>query len=505
MFFVLAATIIIFLVIFYAGVIFRGSKWQRPPLPPGPPGKPFIGNLWDLSSPDKQDWEHFFNLKERYGPICYMNIAGQPLVMLNDGRLALQLLEKRSSIHSSRPAHPFLDIAWNDQVSFSFQRNSISRGRTSLTKTFEGSKRISESYKKAGAIILKIVYGYTIEPHRPDPLVNLADQAMQGFSIAFSSTTWAVNFMPILGSLPAWFPGAGFIKLAQRFKTDALALADIPHDIVTQQMKDGTFSPSFLSEVLQKHPVKPGSKEETILKWSAGSMYAGGSDTTVSSISCFFLAMALFPEVQHKAQEEIDSVIGDDQLPQSEDRKPLPYIDAVVKEVLRWHPVLPVNVPHVSTQDDVCEGFFIPKGSWVMANIWGITHDPSNYDEPMSFKPERFLDSESVDGHSPAPDPHRLVFGFGRRACPGRILTDENIFLTVAQCLAVFNISKPVENGKVQKITAAFTSGLISHPMSYKLSILPRSENHRSLVEFLEIRYPWEDSHAELLASVSKA
>lgn len=80
-------------------------------------------------------------------------------------------------------------------------------------------------------------------------------------------------------NLPTWFPGAGFIKLAQQFKTDALALADTPHEIVTQQMKDGTFSPSFLSEVLQKHPVEPGSKEETILKWSAGSRYAGGSDT----------------------------------------------------------------------------------------------------------------------------------------------------------------------------------------------------------------------------------
>lgn len=123
----------------------------------------------------------------------------------------------------------------------------------------------------------------------------------------------------------------------------------------------------------------------------------------------------------------------------------------------------------------------------------------------MSFKPERFLDSESLDGHSPAPDPHRLVFGFGRRACPGRLLADENIYLTVAQCLAVFEISKPVENGQAQDITAAFTSGLISHPMPYKLSILPRSEKHRSLVESLEIRYPWEDSHAELLASVSKA
>lgn len=80
--------------------------------------------------------------------------------------------------------------------------------------------------------------------------------------------------------------------------------------------------------------------------------------------------MALFPEVQRKAQEEIDSVVGNCRLPQFEDRQRLSYIDAIVKEVFRWHPVSPLNVPHVSTQDDVCEGVFIPKGSWVLVNIW---------------------------------------------------------------------------------------------------------------------------------------
>lgn len=84
--------------------------------------------------------------------------------------------------------------------------------------------------------------------------------------------------------LPAWFPGAGFIKLAKEFKKDALLFSDVPHRFVTQQMKNGTFKPSFLSELLQKHPVEPGSKEETIIKWSAGSMYAGGSDTVRAPI-----------------------------------------------------------------------------------------------------------------------------------------------------------------------------------------------------------------------------
>lgn len=93
---------------------------------------------------------------------------------------------------------------------------------------------------------------------------------------------------------------------------------------------------------------------------------------TVSSIACFFLAMALFPEVQRKAQQELDKVVGNNLLPQFNDRENLPYINALVKEVLRWHPVVPMNVAHTSIEDDICEGYFIPKGSSILANIWYV-------------------------------------------------------------------------------------------------------------------------------------
>jgi cytochrome P450 len=86
--------------------------------------------------------------------------------------------------------------------------------------------------------------------------------------------------------------------------------------------------------------------------------------------------MTLFPEVQCKAQEEIDQVVGSDRLPGFDDRPDLPYIEGVVKEVLRWHPVAPVGLPHMSTEDDVCEGYFIPKGAVVMPNIWLVLFYP---------------------------------------------------------------------------------------------------------------------------------
>lgn len=80
----------------------------------------------------------------------------------------------------------------------------------------------------------------------------------------------------------------------------------------------------------------------------------------------------VYPEVQRKAQEEIDRVIGQGRLPSASDRANLPYIEAVVKETLRWHPVAPMGLPHTSTEDDVCQGYFIPKNSLLFANVWQV-------------------------------------------------------------------------------------------------------------------------------------
>jgi cytochrome P450 len=84
------------------------------------------------------------------------------------------------------------------------------------------------------------------------------------------------------------------------------------------------------------------------------------------------LAMVLYPEVQQKAQAEIDSVIGMERLPVYEDRESLPYINALCWEVFRWHPVVPLGVSHRVMQDDVYGDYFIPGGSIVMGNVWCV-------------------------------------------------------------------------------------------------------------------------------------
>jgi len=203
--------------------------------------------------------------------------------------------------------------------------------------------------------------------------------------------------------------------------------------------------------------------------------------------------MTVFPEVQWKAQEEIDRVVGTGRLPTFEDRENLPYVDAVVKEALRWHPVAPLGLPHVSTEDDTYNGYFIPKGAMLIAGIWGFLHDPKVYHDPMSFNPERFL------GENPEPDPHTLSFGFGRRICPGKVLADTSTYLTVAQSLAVFNITKLVEDGRTIEPDIKFLPGIISHPAPFQTDIKPRSPEHEKLIRAVEVEHPWEESDSKYL------
>ena len=84
----------------------------------------------------------------------------------------------------------------------------------------------------------------------------------------------------------------------------------------------------------------------------------------------FFLAMSLYPEVQKKAQAELDAVIGPNRLPEFEDQQNLVYVNAVMKEALRWQVVLPFSVPHKTMQDDEFRGYFIPAGTVILPNVW---------------------------------------------------------------------------------------------------------------------------------------
>jgi cytochrome P450 len=190
--------------------------------------------------------------------------------------------------------------------------------------------------------------------------------------------------------------------------------------------------------------------------------------------------MAMHPEVQEAAQAEVDRVVGSDRLPTFEDRKNMPYIEALIKESLRWHVVAPTGVPHMLIEDDIHNGYLIPKGSLIIPNQWYMSRNPSVYPNPEKFDPTRFIASP---GKEVQPDSVDFCFGFGRRICPGRLLADNSVFLAIVSILATFNISRVIENGVPDTLFPDQIKGTISHQKPYRCNISPRSEKAAVLVQ----------------------
>ena len=107
------------------------------------------------------------------------------------------------------------------------------------------------------------------------------------------------------------------------------------------------------------------------------------------ALKTFFLGMSLNPDIQKKAQAELDEVVGPDRLPTHEDRDRLVYVNAILKEMLRWMTPIPLGLEHCMIEDDELHGYFIPKGTIVIPNIFAMNHDPEIFPDPDVFRPER--------------------------------------------------------------------------------------------------------------------
>lgn len=341
---------------------------------------------------------------------------------------------------------------------------------------------------------MKMTYDYTIEPQGEDALVQVVDEALERFSEAAVPGKWIVDVMPWLEAFPEWLPGVHFKKKASLWKQTTMAMAERPYAYVKQRMNEGSNDVSYVSKMLEQHESTPCEEEDHAIKWTAATLYGAGADTSVSTLTSFFLAMSICPEVQKKAQEEIDIVVGRSRLPTFGDRKDLPYVEAIVKEMLRWLPVAPLGIPHAADEDGMFDGYRIPKGAVLLPNVWWFTHDPAVYHEPMEFKPERYLEPYNE------PPPDDVVWGFGRRICAGRVFADASIYLTCAQSLAVFDVSKVVDDrGKEIEPDIKLLGGAIGHPAPFSCRICPRSQQHEALIEMALRKHPWKESQARYL------
>ncbi|KAJ3570794.1 hypothetical protein NP233_g4169 [Leucocoprinus birnbaumii] len=294
-----------------------------------------------------------------------------------------------------------------------------------------------------GGSIISLAYGLSIKKTN-DPWITIAEQGMHCLTTAAVPGKHAVDVIPLLKYLPEWFPGASFQRDAKEGKRIFARFLEEPFEAVKSGMINGTVRSSFVSRGLEDmSELKHKSEWERVIENVGGMFLAGGTDTSVTAVVNVVAALLLFPDVQKKAQAEIDVVVGRHRLPTLEDKPMLPYITALVKESFRWKPVVPTGLPHMTSEDDVYKGYFIPKGSIIMGNSWAIMHDEDVFPNPSKFDPTRFLTS-SGQLKTSIPDSEVVgTFGFGRsiRACPGNHIAIASVWLSAACILACFNIA----------------------------------------------------------------
>ncbi|KAK7029429.1 hypothetical protein VNI00_014683 [Paramarasmius palmivorus] len=473
------------------------------PLPPSPPQSFISGNYHDM--PKQQSYATYARWAKIYGPIFHIRVFNQYIILLNNAKTALDLLESRSNIYSDRPRSVFLEKVLKrhhgvfrlpfDHPRFRTYRrmmhsglspravqgyqplqiqevNILLRGLADNPKDF-----IPHLRRNAGSLILKVTYGYEVSSDNDD-FIQLVERA---FAIQASrfQRPMAVEFFPFLRFFPSWFPFTDFWQLAAELETARTEL--VPFQWAKNLIESGSYTDSFVSRFLRPQDGSvPGEEDQDIVKWVAAALYVGGADTTVSAMTSFFYLMETNPEVQKRAQADIDKVTGGSRLPTPDDEEKLPYIVALIKEVISIADSYHAGLQHRVMDDDVYEGYHIPKGATVVANIWfvthipchsvlpidlasprAITHDPEVYPNPDEFKPDRHL------GDNTQLDPFKLVFGFGKRVCPGENLARRSLFLAIANILAVFNLEKEVnEKGDIIEPPMEFHGGTTS--VSYR-------------------------------------
>ncbi|ORY79768.1 putative cytochrome P450 [Leucosporidium creatinivorum] len=471
----------------------------RSRLPPGPFPWPIVGNTFQL--PDVKPWITFdIWARELQTPIVTVWIGRNPTLWLNESWAAADLLEKRANVYSSRPRQVrrpmvvFGELGTGDNNLVTMKYGDRWRLHRKLThhgvgvQAVKGYSNLQElesrrvvadvlndpaeyvmHFERYAASVVSIIgFGRRINSFK-DPIITEVIAAMHlaaALNVPGKSFPMLLETFPFLSYFPRrlapWMRGMSRRRSSRGF-----------FFFLAKEAAETSPNPCFAQHLFEAGPNHQLNDEE--ISGLAGNLFGAGSDTTSSSLISFVLAICAFPSVSAQAWEELRRVVGEDRSPTLDDQDSLPYIRAVVAETLRWRPVAVIGgQPHAPIEDDVYNGYHIPKGTWVQANLWGIHRNSTDFPSPDKFKPERYLAENRL------PYPHRQgysSFGFGRRVCSGQALAEQGLFITIARLLWAFDIKKALdEDGKEIDVDInSYTNGLNMRPTEFPCRFIPRS------------------------------
>ncbi|KZT20490.1 cytochrome P450 [Neolentinus lepideus HHB14362 ss-1] len=502
------------------------QELRRPKnMPPTPGNKrplPFFGNKLDI--PKEKSWIAFRKWNEEYGPVLTVWNGTTPTILIGDPEIAVELMEKRSTKYSSRPRFVVAGdlLTENRTILFAPYGERWRAYRKALhlatmPKSVDTYRPVMEMegkvlahdilskpedwynliYRYTASSVVAIAYGRRVlDIHTDGAYQKLARNIDFLTSINVPGAQWHETF-PALRFLPSFMNPIK--KAAINFREQGRAnLRSLVQEVQTK-IQQG-IAPHSYAKLLLENREKYPELDDMEFNGAPGSLFGAGVDTTSATLQSLVLALVLHPEVQRQAHEELDRVVGSGRSPHWDDEEKLVYVQAIIKEILRWRPVAILGgTPHASTEDDIFEWegrqYFIPKGAIILGNLWSIHMNPKTYEDPEEFKPERFLGDRQypgtgTKGHS--------SFGWGRRICPGAYFAERSLYLTATRLLWAFNFSKAVHPITGNEITpdasmeTGYTSGFNTRPHPFPCKIEVRNNEIRETIE-REAKDAWQD------------
>ncbi|KAI9450879.1 cytochrome P450 [Lactarius psammicola] len=473
-------------------------------LPPGPKGLPLIG---DAQHALDHDWLASPQRKHEYGETMYLSILGQDVLVINSQRVAVDLLEKRSNIYSDRPHFISAGQFLTQNLTFiftgygdlwrRFRRPTVEAFSKTAVQHFhpiqnreaimlalallKNPPSLKQFQRHSWSSLLSINYDYPPVESEDDPVVaGVADHMMRIMHEVHPGMR-LVEFFPLMKYIPSWF--AKWKRDTQHwFMQDSVRNEQLLSKVADDLAK-GIDRPCFAATLLKNQDKHPLSERERA--WLLGETVASGGLKTSITLHWWLLAMLAFPDAQVRAHAELDQVVGRTRAPTFADLPSLPYIRAMVKEVLRWSPPLPFGVPRASSAGYSYDGMFIPKGTITLPNMRVINSDPAVFgSDSARFNPARYLDEKGqvkalMDGHE---DGH-VSFGHGRRLCPGRFAAEGMLAIDFATLLWAMRFERPEDAQSELDVHTLVRIGIGARPKPFECKAVPRFTDAEDLLK----------------------
>ncbi|XP_030933038.1 trimethyltridecatetraene synthase-like [Quercus lobata] len=454
-------------------------QYHKRKSPPGPTPWPIIGNL-DLIGPLPHQSLH--KLSQKYGPIMQLKFGSFPVVVASSAEVAKQFLKTHDHVFASRPqtaagkhtTYNYLNITWAPYGPYWRQGRKIYLSELFSSKRLESYEYIRVEERRVFMSRLCSMSGKPImlKDHLSRLTLSIISRIVLGkkyFSESKDETSIVTleEFQEILDELfllngvlniGDWIPWIDFLDLqgyVKRMKALRKKL-DRFHDHVFDEHKarregEKDFVPKDMVDLLLQMADDPNLDVKLTYESVKGftqDLIAGGTDTSATTVEWAMSELLKQPHLIKKATEELDRVIRRDRWVEERDIPQLPYINAIMKETMRKHPVAVLLAPHLALEDCNIAGYEIRKGTRIFINTWSVGRNPSIWYAPEEFCPERFLGKDiDVKGQNF----ELLPFGSGRRMCPGYSLGLKMISSSLANLLHGFDWKLP-DNMKVEDL-----------------------------------------------------